>query len=60
MCRAEEDGVSASVMRNKLLAEQFIYVYNNWKKDGELRVAGVDIEDIQNKAVGSDPEPDNG
>lgn len=52
--------MSASVMRNKLLAEQFIYVYNNWKKDGELRVAGVDIEDIQNKAVGSDPEPDNG
>lgn len=42
------------------LAEQFIYVYNNWKKDGELRVAGVDIDDIQNKAVASDPEPENG
>jgi len=42
------------------LAEQFIYVYNNWKKDGELRVAGVDIVDIQNKAVASDLEPENG
>jgi hypothetical protein len=35
-------------------------VYNNWKKDGELRVAGVDIDDIQNKAEASDPEPENG
>jgi hypothetical protein len=42
------------------LAEQFIFVYNNWKKDGELRVAGVDIDDIQNKAVASDPEPEDG
>lgn len=42
------------------LAEQFIYVYNNWKKDGEFRDTGVDTDDIQNKAVAADPEPENG
>jgi hypothetical protein len=41
------------------LAEQFIYIYNKWKKDGELLDTGVDADGIQNNAAPADPEPDN-
>ena len=41
------------------LAEQFIYIYSKWKKDGELLDTGVDADGIQNNAAPADPEPDN-
>jgi hypothetical protein len=37
------------------LAEQFIYVYNKWKKDGELGDTADDSEGIPDKAVDADP-----
>jgi hemoglobin-like flavoprotein len=42
------------------LAEQFIYAYKILKNDGELRDTGVDTDDIQNKILAADPEPENG
>jgi hypothetical protein len=36
------------------LAEQFIIIYNNWKKGGELPDYDVDTGGIQSKSVASD------
>ena len=42
------------------LAEQFIYVYNKWKKDGEPHDAGDDTDDISNKIEPADAGPVKG